>query len=128
MATDFAVSARQQLELIFTSSDQLSVNEDGVLCIENVGAEQLLQEFGSPIYVVSEATLRANYRRIRKSFTDVWPQPVNIMYAIKANTNLAIRAILIQEGAGGDCFREGELYATFKAGASPESIALNGSC
>jgi diaminopimelate decarboxylase len=48
------------------------------------------------------------------------------MYAIKANTNLAVRAILHQECAGGDCFSEGEIHATFKAGAEADKIALNG--
>jgi diaminopimelate decarboxylase len=116
----------EQLEAVLTSSDRLSVNHEGELLLEDISASQLLEQFGSPLYVFSEATLRDNYRRIRRAFTDAWPEPVNIMYAIKANTNLAVRAILNQEGAGGDCFSEGELYATFKAGADPDKIALNG--
>ena len=116
----------EQLAAVLTPSDRLSVNSDGDLVIEDMSAAQLLQQFGSPLYAFSEATLRDNYRRIRRAFTDAWPEPVNIMYAIKANTNLAVRAILHQEGAGGDCFSEGELYATFKAGADPQKIALNG--
>jgi len=116
----------KQLESILTLTDSLSVNDDDDLLIEGMSATQLLQQFGSPLYVFSEATLRENYRRIRRAFSDAWPEPVNIMYAIKANTNLAVRAILHQEGAGGDCFSEGELYATFEAGADPGTIALNG--
>jgi len=119
-------SPEEQLNAVLTPTDRLSVNSDGDLFIEDMSAAQLLQQFGSPLYVFSEATLRENYRRIRRAFTDVWPEPVNIMYAIKANTNLAVRAILNQEGAGGDCFSEGEIYATFKAGADPDKIALNG--
>jgi len=118
----------EQLNAILTRSDRLSISSDGGLIIEEMPAVQLLQEYGSPLYVFSEATLRDNYRRIRKAFSDEWPEPVNIMYAIKANTNLAVRAILNQEGAGGDCFSEGELFATFKAGADPRKIALNGGC
>ena len=49
-----------------------------------------------------------------------------MLYAIKANNNLAVRAILHQEGAGGDCFGEGELYATFMGGADPRKIVMNG--
>ena len=116
----------EQLKAVLTPSDKLSVSNTGDLLIEESSARKLLEQFGSPLYVFSEATLRENYRRIRRAFTDVWPEPVNIMYAIKANTNLAVRAILNQEGAGGDCFSEGELYATFKAGADPDKIALNG--
>jgi diaminopimelate decarboxylase len=51
---------------------------------------------------------------------------VNVLYAIKANNDLAVRAILHQEGAGGDCFGEGELYATFMGGADPRKIVMNG--
>lgn len=115
------------LDAVRTRSDSLTVDENGELLIEGAAAADLLQRFGSPLYVFSEATLRENYRRIRSAFDSQWPQPVNIMYAIKANTNLAIRAILNHEGAGGDCFSEGELFATFEAGADPAKIALNGS-
>jgi diaminopimelate decarboxylase len=116
-----------QLEAIRTGSDQLGVDASGELAIEGAGVTELLERFGSPLYVFSEATLRENYRRIRNAFESQWPEPVNIMYAIKANTNLAVRAILHQEGAGGDCFSEGELFATFEAGADAAKIALNGS-
>jgi len=116
----------QRLEAVLTQTDRLAVSPDGDLLIEDISATQLLEQFGSPLYAFSESTLRDNYRRIHRAFNDAWPGPVNIMYAIKANTNLAVRAILHQEGAGGDCFSEGELYATFKAGADPGKIALNG--
>jgi diaminopimelate decarboxylase len=115
------------LARIATASDRLSVTPDGELLIEGVRASDLLQAHGSPLYVVSEDTLRTNFRRVRKSFSEAWPTAVRILYAIKANNNLAIRAILYQEGAGGDCFGEGELYATFMGGADPDRIVLNGS-
>ncbi len=117
---------QEQLAAILTATDRLSVNNEGELLIEEMSASRLLQQFGSPLYVFSEATLRDNYRRIHRAFRNAWPEPVNVMYAIKANTNLAVRAILHQEGAGGDCFSEGEIYATFEAGANPDKIALNG--
>ena len=116
-----------QLESLQTDSDQLAVDAAGELTIEDATASDLLERFGSPLYVSSEATLRRNFRRIQTAFGGRWPEPVNIMYAIKANTNLAVRAILHQEGAGGDCFSEGELFATFQAGADAARIALNGS-
>jgi diaminopimelate decarboxylase len=52
---------------------------------------------------------------------------VRILYAIKANNTLAIRAILSSEGAGGDCFGLAELHATLTAGMVPEPIVMNGS-
>jgi diaminopimelate decarboxylase len=115
------------LARIATDTDRLSITPNGELRIEGVRAIDLLQEHGSPLYVVSEDTLRTNFRRVRKAFSDAWPTTVKILYAIKANNNLAIRAILYQEGAGGDCFGEGELYATFMGGADPDKIVVNGS-
>ena len=121
------LTPESQLTAILTPTDNLRVDETGDLLIEDVSASELIKAYGSPLYVFSEKTLRQNFRRIRKAFGDAWPEPVNIMYAIKANTNLAVRAILNQEGAGGDCFSEGELFATFEAGADAAKIALNGS-
>ena len=51
-----------QLESVLTPTDHLSVGQDGGLMIESVSAAALLQDFGSPLYVFSEATLRQNYR------------------------------------------------------------------
>lgn len=110
-----------------TPQDHLSVSPDGVLVIEGISARELIEKFGSPLYVMSEQTLRDNFRRIKAAFAKRWPEPVNIMYAIKANPNITVRAILHQEGAGGDCFSLGEIHATFEGGADPAKIVVNGS-
>lgn len=115
------------LEDVLTSTDDLDVGPDGMLLIGGCSARRLVERYGSPLYVVSEHTLRSNYRRIYRAFADRWPRDVNVLYALKANNNLAIRAILSQEGAGGDCFGEGEFYATFLGGADPRKVVLNGS-
>jgi diaminopimelate decarboxylase len=100
---------------------------DGRLRFDGSTAEELLERFGSPLYVVSEPSLRRNFRRIRAAFADAWPQRVDALYAIKANNNLAIRRVLAQEGAGSDCFGPAELYATMLGGANPDLVVLNGS-
>ena len=118
-------NVKSALDGVATANDHLSSDANGMLQIEGRSAESLLEELGSPLYVVSEATLRTNFRRIRDAFHSRWPRPVNVMYAIKANNNLAIRAILHEEGAGGDCFGEGELYATFLGGADHNKLVMN---
>ena len=114
------------LNSILTPTDHLSVSEEGDLLIENCQAKTLLEKYGSPLYVVSEKTLRSNYQKIHQAVSSQWPAPVNVMYAIKANNTPAIRAIFNEEGAGGDCFGLGELHATFLGGADAEKIAMNG--
>src|SRR5262249_16369750 len=74
-----------------------------------------------------ERAVRTNFRRIRSAFADRWPAPVNVLYSIKSNNSLAIRAILSAEGAGGDCFGLGELRATLSAGADPPRVLMHGS-
>jgi len=123
MTTTPATILKTQL----TQTDHLSISDDGDLMIEGCVARDMVERFGSPLFVFSEATLRDNIRRVREAFQAVWPASVNVMYAIKANSNFALRAIAHQEGAGGDCFGLGELEATFAGSADPTLIALNGS-
>lgn len=120
-------TASELLDRIRMASDRLSVDAAGMLSIDGQTARALVARFGSPLHVVVEATLRENYRRIRQAFTACWPSPVNVMYAIKCNNNLAIRAVMTAEGAGGDCFGLGELYATLAGGADPSLLVMNGS-
>lgn len=115
------------LDAVRMASDPLSVTPEGMLAIDGHRTDDLVAEFGSPLNVVSDATLRANYRRIRAAFAAAWPGPSHILYSIKANSTLAVRTILSQEGAGGDCFGLGELQATLLSGADPALVAMNGS-
>ena len=115
------------LEEIRTPSDRLSVTADGALTIGGVDCRDLVARFGSPLYVAVEDTILENYRRIRNAFAARWPEPVEILFSFKSNNNLAIRRLLSQAGAGGDCFGESELRATLESGADPASVALNGS-
>ncbi len=120
-------TSAEYLDAVRTPSDVLSVTDDGSLAVDGILVADLLSQFGSPLYVACKSTLRSNFRRIRKAFAEGWPAPVNVLYAIKANNNPAIRAILHQEGAGGDCFGVGELHITFVGGADPALIVVNGS-
>jgi len=119
-------SPKEHFSNVLTATDTLSVDDAGSLHLDGHSAESLLQRFGSPLYVISEKTIRANFRRIHKAFDDRWPEPVVVLYAIKANCNPAIRAIVHQEGGGGDCFGLGELWVTFEGGADPKLIHMNG--
>jgi diaminopimelate decarboxylase len=119
-------TGRVTLEAIATPSDRLAV-VDGALVIAGHRAADLLARYGSPLYVTVEATLRENYRRLRRAFAERWGAPVTVMYALKANNALAIRAVLSEEGAGGDCFGVGELHATLTAGTDPRRVVMNGS-
>jgi diaminopimelate decarboxylase len=97
------------------------------LMIEGRAAGDLAGEFGTPLFVFSEETLRRNYREIHGAFGAAWPEPVHVLYALKANLSLALARVLADEGAGADVFTDGELHAALAAGIAGDKIALNGS-
>jgi diaminopimelate decarboxylase len=107
--------------------DILSVR-DGQLFVEDVSAEALAHQFGTPIYVMSETGLRRRARRFFHAFQERWPEgPVHILPSIKANYSLALRHLLTQEGTGCDTFGLAELYAALESRVPPELISVNGS-
>jgi diaminopimelate decarboxylase len=105
--------------------DCLSVR-DGALYVEECAAGELAERFGTPLYVISEDQLRRNARRLGKSFAARWPGSFLLLPSIKANSSLALRRILTEEGTGCDVFGEGELEAALRTGTDPGRISLNG--
>ncbi|MBM3573922.1 MAG: hypothetical protein FJX52_16425, partial [Alphaproteobacteria bacterium] len=120
-------TGRTLLRQLSIPSDRLGASDQGMLLIGGEPASALLEKFGSPLYVAVEETIRTNYRRIQRAFAERWDAPINVMYAIKTNNALAVRAILSTEGAGGDCFGLGELHATERGGADLRRVVMNGS-
>ncbi len=105
--------------------DCLSVR-NGVLHIEDANTLDLAREFGTPLFVFSEAQLKANLRRFREAFSEHWPGPVDLLPAMKANTLLATRQLLSKEGAGADIYSPGELHGVLKTGVDPKRVSVNG--
>ncbi len=104
----------------------IRIDDEGVLWIEGRPAPELAEEYGTPLYVTSEAQISANVHRLRHAFEARWPR-VTLLFATKANANLAIRRVLVEEGVGGDCFGLGELTVSLQAGVTPDLLVLNGS-
>jgi diaminopimelate decarboxylase len=99
----------------------------GRLFVEDCDAVGLVERFGSPLFVTSEGQLRSNYRGFKKAFEDAWPDgPVDILPAFKANTTLATRHVLSDEGAGADVYSPEELAGVLGTGADPERVSVNG--
>jgi diaminopimelate decarboxylase len=87
---------------------------------------QLVQQFGSPLYIVDEVTLRTACRQYRQAFQQYYPGESLVLYASKAWNCLAICAIVASEGLGIDVVSGGELYTALKAHVSPELLYLHG--
>lgn len=98
------------------------------LFIEDCDTVALAEQFGTPLYVVSEAQLRHNVRRWQTTFEEHWHAgPVRLYPSLKANPVIAIRRILSDEDTGCDIFGPGELECALRAGVTGEDLSVNGS-
>lgn len=100
-------------------------NINGILHIDGVSTLKLAEEYGTPLYVISEEKIREKYRRLAAAFTGNYGK-VRILYSAKANTNLSVLKILKSEGAGIDTVSAGEIFLALKAGFSPNQILYTG--
>lgn len=103
----------------------IKVNEKDHLDIGGADACDLVDKFGSPIYVIDENRIRDNYNRFYNAFSKYYPD-FKVFYACKANTNLAIMKILESEGCCVDTVSPGEVYTCEKLGFSPDRILFTG--
>jgi diaminopimelate decarboxylase len=105
--------------------NHFSVNEAGHLVIGGCDAVELVEQFGSPLYVMDERRVRDNYRRFSGAFSKLW-RNVMVCYAYKANSNLAICKILQDEGAGAEVSSGFELQNAICVGVAGERTVFNG--
>ena len=96
-------------------------SRSGVLYVEDLSVIDLVEKFGSPLYVTSYSKLIENVKAYKEAFD--WAE---ILYAVKANNNLAIMKIIAREGFGADVFSQGELYLSLLAGFRKDRILFNG--
>lgn len=84
----------------------------------------LAKRYGTPLYVIDEATLRGICREYKQAFKDY--NNIKMMYASKALCTSAITRILDEEGFGFDTVSAGEIYTVFKAGVDMSKVLFNG--
>ena len=91
--------------------------------VEGIPLADLVDRFGSPLYVYSGKAIRESYSRLKKSLKGL---PVQICYAVKANSNLSILKLLRDLGAGCDLVSHGEWKRAELAGMPRELRVLSG--
>ncbi len=97
--------------------------KDNELYCEEVPLREVVEEFGTPLYVYSKNQVLENYRTLDAAFGDTSHLTC---YALKANSNLQILKLLAEEGGGADVVSQGELFLARKAGFPPEKITYAG--
>ena len=100
-------------------------DDAGSIEIGGLPVTELVREFGTPLYLYDEATLRGQARRLREAFADAWPNS-RIVYAAKALLSLAVVDVLHQEGIGLDVVSGGELFGGLAAGVPASEMTFHG--
>ena len=115
------VSPNQELLPLTTK-----VNHNDFLEIGGCDIKTLVEQFGSPLYILDEETLRTACRQYRDTFKQYYQGESQVLYASKAWNCLAVCAIIASEGLGIDVVSGGELYTALEAGISADKIYLHG--
>ncbi len=91
--------------------------------IENVSAERIAKQFGTPSYVYSYNKIKNNIYNFKKKFKTINPL---ICFSVKSNSNLKILSLINKFGLGADVVSKGELMRALKAKIKPEKIVFSG--
>ena len=96
---------------------------DGELCVEGVQVHALAQQYGTPLFVYSQASMRDALAAYQRGFAG---RKVQICYAMKANSSLALLQFFARQGCGFDIVSGGELERVLAAGGDPGKVIFSG--
>jgi diaminopimelate decarboxylase len=97
----------------------------GTLYFDGYSTVELVKEYDTPLYLLSEKRIRDNYARLYGALVNNYKY-VRIYYAAKANTNLNVLRILNQQGAYIDTVSPGEVFLAISAGFTPDRLLFTG--
>ena len=93
------------------------------LMAENLPVKQLAEQFGTPLYVYSRATLERHWHAFNNAFGE---HPHLVCFAVKSNPNIAILNIMAKLGSGFDIVSQGELERVLVAGGDAGKVVFSG--
>src|SRR5579859_2970197 len=106
--------------------DSAEVSEAGHLLLAGVDLVDLAQEYGTPLYVYDEATIRHRARAYRDGLRSAYPGESLVCYAGKAYCAPWLLRVIADEALGLDVVSGGELFAAQQVGFPPERIFFHG--
>ncbi|MEE1295294.1 MAG: diaminopimelate decarboxylase [Bifidobacterium sp.] len=107
-----------------TSADR---DTDGAITFHGITAEALLDEYGSPLYVIDTDEVRARAREFRAAAQDAFANTtVHVSYAAKAFLSKEIARIVTEEGLYVDTCTMGEMRIALAAGVPGRRLVLHG--
>lgn len=93
------------------------------LMAEYLPVAQIAQQFGTPLYIYSRATLERHWYAFDDAFGD---HPHLICFAVKSNANIAVLNLMARLGSGFDIVSQGELERVLAAGGDAAKIVFSG--
>jgi len=97
--------------------------QQGELYCEDVAIADLADNYGTPLFVYSRATLERHWHAFDNALDG---HDHLVCYAVKANSNLAVLNLLARLGSGFDIVSGGELQRVLQAGGKAERIVFSG--
>ena len=101
------------------------VNNQGHLVIGGCDVIDLASEFGTPLYLFDESTLRHKCREFKEEFCKYYPDTL-VIYASKAFLNRALALIFEEEGLGLDVVSGGELSIAHSVNFPLDKVYFHG--
>ena len=87
--------------------------------------KELVNQYGSPLYVMDQKTIITNCQEYTNGLAKYYPQ-FKLMYAGKANLTIGLLDLLASKGIGVDVVSGGELYTALQSQMNPENITFHG--
>ena len=102
----------------------LTLEEKEHLFLGGCDLVDLARKYGTPLYVIDEASLREICKNYKSAFKNY--KNIKMMYASKALCTSALCRILDQEGFGFDTVSAGEIYTVYKSNVDMSKVLFNG--
>ena len=98
--------------------------KNNILMCEDIDIRELTKVYGSPFYIYSKNDILQKIRFLKDIFSSL--DDVLIAYAVKAENNLSILKMMVEEGIGADVVSIGETLKYIKAGGDARNIVFSG--
>ncbi|WGE52750.1 diaminopimelate decarboxylase [Actinobacillus equuli] len=93
------------------------------LFAEDVSVSDIINQYGTPAYIYSRATLERHWHAFDKALGS---HPHLICFAVKSNSNIALLNVMARLGSGFDIVSQGELERVLAAGGEPSKVVFSG--
>ena len=93
--------------------------------IDGIKVKDLVEKYGSPLYVISENTLREKYRKLHKAFSVRYPK-FQLAWSYKTNYLDAVCKVFHSEGSWAEVVSGFEYEKAIENGVPGDKIIFNG--